>query len=492
MRVLVTGATGYVGGRLVPRLLAAGHEVRVLVRDPTRLAGRDWAGQVEARRGDALDAASLAPALAGVEAAYYLVHSMDGLPDFAARDRQAAQCFGAAARQAGVGRIVYLGGLGDSRTVLSTHLASRQDTGLALGAAGVPVTELRAAVIVGSGSLSFEMVRYLTERLPVMLCPRWVMQRIQPIGIRDVLSYLVATLEVPDSAGRVIEIGGADALTYREMLLGYASLRGLRRWLLPVPVLTPELSSHWVHWMTPIPVGLARPLIEGLRSEVVVRDDLARRLFPAIQPLPYLEACRLALQRTTRGETETRWADALWTSAGDERPVTFESEQGMLVERRRLIVPVSPEAAWRAFAGLGGERGWLYADWLWQVRGLMDRAVGGVGLRRGRRDPDDLRVGDTLDFWRVEAAEPPGLLRLRAEMRVPGLAWLEFEARPSGEGTLLVQTAYFEPRGLLGVLYWYSLYPVHKVLFSALITRLAARAVRLAAETASAPPPPAA
>jgi len=476
LRVLVTGATGYVGGRLVPRLLAAGHQVRVLVRDPARLAGRDWAGQVEACRGDVLEDASLAPALAGVAAAYYLVHSMDGQPDFVARDRQAADLFGAAARRAGVGRIVYLGGLGDAQTGLSEHLASRQGTGLALGTAGVPVTEFRAAVIVGSGSLSFEMVRYLTERLPFMVCPRWVMQRIQPIGVRDVLSYLVAALDVPESIGRIVEIGGADVLTYRDMLLGYAGLRGLRRWLLPVPVLTPELSSHWVHWMTPIPVGLARPLIEGLRSEVVVRDDLARRLFPAIQPLPYLEACRLALRRTERGETETRWADALWTSAGDERPVTFQSEQGLELERRRLTVQAPPEAVYRAFSGLGGDRGWLYADWSWRLRGLLDRAMGGVGLRRGRRDPDDLRAGDTVDFWRVEVAEQPSLLRLRAEMKVPGRAWLQFEARPAPGGTLLVQTAFFEPRGLYGLFYWYSLYPIHQLIFSNLIARLAARA----------------
>jgi uncharacterized protein YbjT (DUF2867 family) len=486
VRVLVTGATGYVGGRLVPRLLAAGHAVRVLVRDPARLSGRDWAGQVEIFRGDALDPATLAPALEGVEAAYYLVHSMDGQADFAARDRQAAAGFGAAARRAGVRRIIYLGGLGDERTSLSTHLASRQATGQELASAGVPVTEFRAAVIVGSGSLSFEMVRYLTERLPVMLCPRWVMQRIQPIAVRDVLSYLVAALEVEASAGRVVEIGGADVLTYREMLLGYARLRGLRRWLLPVPMLTPELSSHWVHWMTPIPVGIARPLIEGLRSEVVVRDDLARRLFPAIQPLPYLEACGLALQRTERGDTETRWADALWTSIGDARPVTFQSEQGLELERRRLTVRAPAAAVYRAFSGLGGARGWLFANWAWRARGLMDRAVGGVGLRRGRRDPDELRVGDTVDFWRVEAAEPPTMLRLRAEMRVPGRAWLQFETRAAPEGTLLTQTAFFEPRGLLGLLYWYSLYPVHKVIFSALITRIGARAE---ASAWPAPPP---
>lgn len=489
MRVLVTGATGYVGGRLVPRLLAAGHQVRVLVRDPARLAGREWAGRVETCRGDVLDAASLAPALAGVDAAYYLVHSMDGQPDFEARDQQAADLFGTAARRAGTGRIVYLGGLGDARAGLSAHLASRQGTGRALGAAGVPVTELRAAVIVGSGSISFEMVRYLTERLPVMLCPRWVLQRIQPIAVRDVLSYLVAALEVPESAGRIVEIGGADVLTYREMLLGYASLRGLRRWLLPVPVLTPELSSHWVHWMTPIPVGLARPLIEGLRSEVVVKDDLARRLFPDIRPMPYLDACRLALARTERGETETRWADALWTSAGDERPVLFQSEQGLELERRRRIVRAPPGAVYRAFSGLGGERGWLFADWLWQVRGLMDRAVGGVGLRRGRRDPDDLRAGDTVDFWRVEVAEPPSILRLRAEMRVPGLAWLQFEARPAPEGTLLVQTAFFEPRGLLGIAYWYSLYPVHQVLFSRLVERIGRLAEAGAGRAPPGPPP---
>ena len=476
MRVLVTGATGYVGGRLVPRLLAAGHQVRVLVRDPARLSGRAWSGQVEQVRGDVLDEASLGPALEGMEAAYYLVHSMDGKPDFEARDRQAATSFGAAARRAGVGRLLYLGGLGDQRSSLSAHLASRQATGQELAAAGVPVTEFRAAVIVGSGSISFEMVRYLTERLPAMLCPRWVMQRIQPIAVRDVLAYLVAALQVPASAGRVVEIGGADVLTYREMLLGYARLRGLRRWLLPVPMLTPELSSHWVHWMTPIPVGIARPLIEGLRSEVVVRDDLARRLFPGITPLPYLEACRLALQRTEHGDTETRWADALWTSAGDERPVTFESEQGLELERRRLTVAAPPAAVYRVFSGLGGARGWLFADWSWRLRGLMDRAVGGVGLRRGRRDPDDLRVGDTVDFWRVEAAEPPSLLRLRAEMKVPGRAWLQFEARAVPEGTRLKQTAFFEPRGLLGFLYWYSLYPVHKVIFSALISRIGARA----------------
>jgi uncharacterized protein YbjT (DUF2867 family) len=476
VRVLVTGATGYVGGRLVPRLLAAGHAVRVLARDPARLSGRAWAGQVEALRGDVLDDASLAPALAGVEAAYYLVHATDGQADLAARDRQAAARFGAAARRAGVGRIVSLGGLGDDGAGLPAPLTARARTGPELGAAGVPVTELRAAVIVGSGSVAFEMVRCLTERQPVLLCPRWVARRLQPIAVRDVLAYLVAALEVPGSAGRVVEIGGADVLTGREMLQGYARLRGLRRWLLPVPVLAPQLSSHWVHWMTPIPVGIARPFIEGLGHELVVRDDLARRLFPAIQPLPYLEACRLALQRTERGDTETRWADALWTSAGDERPVSFRSEEGLALERRRLTVRAPPAAVYRAFSGLGGERGWLYADWAWRLRGLLDRAVGGVGLRRGRRDPDDLRGGDTVDFWRVEAAEPPALLRLRAEMKLPGRAWLQFEARPAAEGTQLVQTAFFEPRGLAGLVYWWSLYPVHQLIFSSLIARLGARA----------------
>lgn len=477
MRVLVTGATGYIGGLLVPKLLDAGHAVRVLARSPGRVAGRPWSAEVEVVRGDVLQPETLAPALAGCDAAYYLVHSMGARSRFQERDLAAAGHLAAAAGAAGLRRIVYLGGLGDDGAALSEHLASRHATGARLREGAVPVTELRAAIVVGAGSVSFEMIRYLVERLPVMLCPRWVYQRVQPIAVRDVLAYLLAALESPRAEGQVVEIGGADVLTYRELMLGYAALRGLRRWLIPVPVLSPRLSSHWVHWMTPVPQGLARPLIEGLRSEVVVRGDLARRIFPTIAPLSYREALAEALGQLDRGEIETRWSDALATSQGDLAPVELTTDRGLLIERRQLAVAAPAAAVFRAFTGLGGARGWLYADWTWRLRGAFDRLVGGVGLRRGRRDPDRLRVGDALDFWRVEEVDPPRLLRLRAEMKVPGRAWLQFEARPAGEGRAqLVQTAYFAPRGLAGHAYWYLLYPIHGAIFAHLARRLAARA----------------
>jgi uncharacterized protein YbjT (DUF2867 family)/uncharacterized protein YndB with AHSA1/START domain len=482
MRVLVTGATGYVGSLLVPRLLAAGHEVRVLARDPARAAARSWGARVEVVRGDVLDPATLGPALGGTDAAYYLVHSMGPNPRFHERDLAAAGHFAAAAEAAGLRRIVYLGGLGDDAGPLSEHLASRHATGARLRAGRVPVTELRAAIIVGAGSLSFEMVRYLAERLPVMLCPRWVYTRVQPIAIRDVLDYLVAALDREEAAGRVVEIGGEDVLTYRDLMQGYAALRGLRRWLVPVPVLSPGLSSHWVHWMTPVPKGIARPLIEGLRSEVVVRDDLARRLFPEVKPMGYRAALAAALEGLERGELQATWSDALATSQGDRRPAVLSTTEGLVVERRAVAVDAPAEAVFRAFSGLGGERGWLYADWAWRARGLLDRMVGGVGLRRGRRDPDALRVGDALDFWRVEEVSPPRLLRLRAEMKVPGRAWLQFEAQPAeGGGVQLVQTAYFAPRGVAGLAYWYALYPIHGAIFANLVRRVAERARALAA-----------
>ena len=477
-RVLVSGATGYVGGRLVPRLLAAGYRVRCLVRDPSRLEGRDWLPHVEVAAGDVLRPESLGPALGGVEVAYYLIHSMAGGEGFHERDVAAARGFARAAAAAGVGRIVYLGGLGDPQAGISDHLRSRQETGDALREAGVPVTELRAAVVVGSGSISFEMIRYLTERLPVMICPKWVYTKVQPIGVDDLLRYLVGTLDVPESVGRVIEIGGADVRTYGDMMLGYAQARGLRRRLQPVPVLTPVLSSYWVHLVTPIPSTIARPLIEGLGSEVIVRDDTARRLFPQIQPVDYMTAVYAAVATLESGEVETSWADALTTSGGVETPKVFTQEAGMMIERRRQHVAADPADVFAVCLGIGGERGYGYADWTWQVRGAVDRLVGGVGLRRGRRDPRDLRVGDALDFWRVEAVEPARLLRLRAEMKVPGRAWLQFETLPQDGGTLLVQTAYFAPKGLPGLLYWYSLYPVHGAIFSGMIAALAAAASR--------------
>lgn len=471
--ILVTGATGYVGGRLVPRLLAAGHRVRCLVRDPARLEGRAWLDQVERVQGDVLEPESLPAALRGVQVVYYLVHSLGGGGDFPERDRQAARNTAAAARDAGVERILYLGGLGDPDAALSRHLESRQETGVALREAGVPVTEFRAAVIVGSGSLSFEMIRYLTERLPVMICPKWVFTRIQPIAIRNVLDYLVAALDCPASVGRTLEIGGTEILTYAGMMTGYARCRGLTRRLLAVPLLTPRLSSYWVHLVTPIPANIAQPLIKGLGNEVIVRDPSARAMFPAIELLDYEAAVRLALRKMDLREVETAWTDSLTSSLGDKAPVTLVNREGLIIERRRRLVPAPPDSVYRQCARLGGRRGWLYLNWAWQLRGAMDRLVGGVGMRRGRRDPEDVRVGDTVDFWRVERVVPGRLIRLRAEMRFPGEAWLEFEARPEGEGrTRLLQTAYFAPRGLVGLVYWYVQYPIHALIFSGLIRRL--------------------
>ncbi len=472
--VLVTGATGYVGGRLVPRLLEAGYVVRVLVRDRARLQGRPWLERVEVAEGDVNRLETLPAALAGVVAAYYLIHSMGQGQGFEEKDRRAAAGAAGAGPAAGVGRVVYLGGLGDPAKGLSPHLRSRQETGDALREAGPAVTEFRAAVIVGAGSLSFEMIRYLTERVPLLVCPRWVYTRTQPIGIDDVLAYLVAALEVPESAGRIIEIGGADVVSYGEMMLGYARARGLRRRLLPVPVLTPRLSSYWVHWVTPVPASIAQPLIEGLRSEVVVRDDLARRLFPDICPVGYDEMVRRALRGVDQGEVDTVWCDSLATSAGDTAPVCLLTDQGMTVERRELLVRAPADALYRTFSGLGGGRGWPALGWAWRLRGAIDRLVGGVGFRRGRRDPDELRVGDVLDFWRVETVEPGRLLRLRAEMKVPGSAWLQFEASPAAEGvTRLVQTALFAPAGLVGHLYWYAMYPFHALIFGRMARRIA-------------------
>jgi hypothetical protein len=317
------------------------------------------------------------------------------------------------------------------------------------------------------------MIRYLTERLPVMICPKWVFTRIQPIAIRNVLDYLVAALECPASVGRILEIGGRDVLTYAEMMTGYARARGLTRWLLAVPVLTPRLSSYWVHLVTPIPANIAQPLIKGLGNEVIVRDALALKLFPVIQPLDYETAVRLALVKMDARDVETAWTDALTSSQGDKIPVTLISSEGMIIERRQRMVAASADAVYRSFSRLGGARGWLYMDWAWQIRGRVDRLCGGVGIRRGRRDPEALRVGDPLDFWRVETVEPGRLIRLRAEMLVPGRAWLEFKSLPQPDGqTLLTQTAFFEPKGLFGLLYWYALYPVHALIFSGLIRRI--------------------
>lgn len=486
-QILVTGATGYVGGRLIPRLLDEGYRVRVLVRrDSSRIDDRDWAGRVEIAIGDVLKPETLPAAFEDIDAAYYLVHSMTDSAEFEERDERAARNFGEAAHDAGVERIIYLGGLGDPESDLSKHLRSRQITGDILRESGVPVTEFRAAVIVGSGSVSFEMIRYLTERLPVMICPQWVYTRTQPIAIRDILTYLTTALETPESAGRIIEIGGQNVLKYGDMMKGYARVRGLRRYLVPVPLLTPNLSSYWVHWVTPIPAQIARPLIMGLRNEAVVTTSTAHELFPNIEPMAYEEAVRRALQKIERGEVDTLWTDALASSQKDRLPATLMEKEGIIMDRYEKRIDAPAPVVFNTFTGLGGANGWLFATWLWRLRGAIDRLFGGVGFRRRRRNPDELREGDALDFWRVEKIEPGRLLRMRAEMKLPGEAWLEFTVAPAGENeSHLTQNAYFAPKGLAGLAYWYGLYPIHRVIFRNLIRRLGNRAEKTATRQAT-------
>jgi uncharacterized protein YbjT (DUF2867 family) len=473
MHILVVGASGYIGGRLVPLLQARGHDLALMSRDARPLAARYQEARVVTA--DLLEPSTLSPALEGIEVAYYLAHSMGaGERGFAERDRQAARNFAQAAKRAGVSRIVYLGGLGDDSTDLSHHLASRHETGAELAAHGVPVTEFRAAVIIGSGSASFEILRHLTERLPIMITPRWVGTRCQPIGVGDVLDYLTDALEHPELTG-VVEIGGPDILSYGDMMRTYARLRGLRRLMIPVPVLTPRLSSYWVNLISPVPAGIARPLIEGLRNEVVVREPGPAAAF-GLRPLPYVDALQRAIDRTDQHDVESTWFDAF--AAPDEASLSsLTSREGMIVERRQRAIFASPEQVFSELERMGGRAGWPYANLLWRVRGLADRLVGGVGMRLGRRDPEHLRVGDALDFWRVEEVRRPTLLRLRAEMRVPGRAWLQYEVTSIEGGSRLVQTAFFEPKGLPGLVYWYVLYPIHGLIFRGTVRVLAERAV---------------
>lgn len=443
-----------------------------MARDARKLEGRFVGAQTVGA--DALVPESLQEAMQDVEVAYYLIHSMGGRgKDFAARDLQAAANFAIAAKAAGVGRIIYLGGLGNSDDRLSKHLCSRQDVGEQLRKHGPPVTEFRAAMIIGSGSASFEMTRYLTERLPVMIAPKWVSTRSQPIAIGDVLDYLIQGLDRPETGDHIYEIGGADVLSYRDVMLRYARLRALKRRIIMVPFFTPQLSSYWVHLVTPIPSGIARPLIDGLHSEVIVRDDAAQRDFD-VRPMSFDAALLRAFDRSQSPGPESTWFDAddVRSLPSDFHGVT----QGMLVDRRERKCAATPKDVFKILSGLGGNRGWLYADWLWSVRGIMDVVIGGVGLRRGRRSPLHLRVGDAVDFWRVDALEPNRLLRLRAEMKLPGRAWLEFIVEPDGSGSNLQMTAYFEPRGLLGHLYWYAVMPFHNMIFGGLANAIAQKA----------------
>jgi uncharacterized protein YbjT (DUF2867 family) len=468
---LVTGVTGYIGGRLVPELLAAGWRVRALARQPQRLRDRPWFGEIEVIEGDAADPAVLQGALDGVHVAYYLLHSLGSGRRFESTDRYTALGFAKAAREARVQRMVYLGGLYPEGEDLSRHLDSRREVGEILLASGVPTAVLRAAVILGSGSASFEMLRYLTERLPVMITPRWVSKRIQPIAIRDVLRYLVGSATLPADVNRAFDIGGPDVLTYRDMMQRYAAVAGLsRRFILPVNVLTPRLSSHWVGVVTPVPNSLARPLVESLVHEVIVKDrDIARYVpDPPGGLLGFDRAVDLALQKVGEADVATRWSSASIPGApSDPLPSDPDWAGGSLyLDERSSVVAATPASLWSVIEGIGGVNGWYSWALAWRVRGWLDVVSGGPGLRRGRRLPNAVRVGDAVDWWRVEDVQEEELLRLRAEMRLPGLAWLDLRVETDAQGrTVFRQVAYFHPRGLLGQLYWRSVTPFHGVVF---------------------------
>ncbi|WP_329456649.1 SDR family oxidoreductase [Streptomyces sp. NBC_01497] len=497
---LVTGATGYIGGRLVPELLSAGYRVRCLARTPQKLRDYPWAGDVEVVKGDVSDEDSVGAAMDGVDVAYYLVHALgQGKRDFEETDRRAARAFGRRARQARVRRLVYLGGLtpgGVPVQELSPHLRSRAEVGHILLDSGSPTAVLRAAVIIGSGSASFEMLRYLTERLPVMVTPSWIHTRIQPIAVRDVLRYLVGAAELPADVSRAFDIGGPDIVTYRDMMRRYARVAGLpKRLVVSLPVLTPSLSSHWIGLVTPVPSGLARPLTESLRHEVVCADhDIARYVpDPPGHPYGLDRSIELALRRVQEARVDTRWSSASVPGApSDPLPTDPDWAGGSLyTDEREAPVNATRASLWRVVEGIGGAHGWYSMSAAWAVRGLLDRFAGGVGLRRGRRDDEHLRVGDSLDFWRVEEIERGSLLRLRAEMRMPGLAWLEMRTEEDDAGrTVYRQRALFHPRGFLGQAYWWSVYPFHAFVFGGMVRNIAA-AARTLDDTGRSPAAPA-
>ncbi len=467
--ILLTGCTGYVGGRLLQALQLDGYRVRCIARRPQSLRARAGAN-TEVVFGDCFQPESLSAALAGVDTAYYLVHSMGSGESFEAQDREAADNFARAAQQAKVKRIIYLGGLGEG--VLSPHLRSRQEVGKALAGTGLEVIEFRASIVIGSGSLSFEMIRALVERLPVMICPAWVSIDAQPIGIEDLVSYLVAALDLPESRGRIIEIGGADRVSYEQIMREYARQRSLRRFLISVPVLTPRLSSLWLGLVTPVYARIGRKLIDSIRNPTVVRHPIALQLF-SIRPTGIREMIARAIINEDRAFAATKWSDAL-SSRGVESNWGGARFGNRIVDSRQVMVNCSTARAFRPIRRIGGTTGWYYGDWLWRVRGFVDLLLGGVGVRRGRRDSEQLQVGDTLDFWRVEAFEQNERLLLAAEMKLPGRAWLEFMVEEKGARSLIRQTAIFDPIGVAGLMYWYVLYPVHNLMFGKMLDAIAA------------------
>ncbi len=478
--VLVTGASGYVGGRLVTELLGRGHRVRCAARDVRKLDAAIWRDDVEVIRADV--GGDLTDAMAGIDVAVFLVHSIGEGADWVAREQALAENFRTAAERAGVDRIVYLGGLGDDHTELSKHLDSRHEVGRVLAAGTIECVELRAAAIIGSGSASFEMLRYLTEVLPVMVTPQWVRTECQPISIRDVLRYLVAVVEHEEPLTGVLEIGGPDVVSYADMMATYAEVAGLpRRRLLPVPVLSPRLSSLWVGLVTPVPAQLARPLVDSLVNRVVVTDHRAEEIFPFAR-LSLTEAVRLAITNTASGKVPTKFDDAsspVWQSSSTDPDWTGGT---VVTDVREQATTADPHSVWRALCRIGGARGWYSGALLWQVRGAADRVVGGPGLRRGRRDPERLSVGEPLDWWRVSDLEPDRSLALHAEMRLPGEAWLEWSIEPVEGGSRIVQTARYRPRGLFGRAYWYAVVPFHSLVFPGMLRGIVHDAETLAAE----------
>ncbi len=472
---LLTGATGYVGGRLLTRLVNEGLAVRCLSRKPEALRAR-VGKTVEVVQGDVLDPPSLTLAFEGVETAFYFVHSMGDDRDFESQDRIAAENFSKAATAAGVSRIVYLGGLGNPDETLSKHLRSRQETGDVLRANHSQVIEFRASIVIGSGSLSFEMIRALVERLPITICPKWVQVKAQPIAIEDLLAYLSAAVKLPLSASQIYEIGGPDQVSYGQLMQEYARQRGLTRWMIPVPLLTPYLSSLWLGLVTPLYARVGRKLVESLRNPTLISNNLAEIVFQ-FRPRSVSEAIARALVNEDREYAETRWSDAL-SSSGQPQNWGGDRFGSRLVDSRTVTVKVAPDQAFIPIRRIGGATGWYYGNWLWSIRGFIDLLVGGVGIRRGRRDPEQLRVGDSLDFWRVEGFDPHQRLKLHAEMKLPGRAWLEFEVTQCEHGSIIRQTAFFDPLGLAGLMYWYGIYPLHQFVFAGMLRNLARAAER--------------